>query len=91
MGKPRLGNGVGSHFLEAWEMENYQLFSMTGNELVFFEAAENSAGGLFCEPCHIGQVLVGQPNGNSNAVAFLNTGPFYQIHQEGRYALFCPV
>ena len=69
-----LGNAVGSHFLEVREIENEELFAMTSHELLFFEAAENAAGGFFCETCHIGQVLVGQPNGNTDAVAFLNAG-----------------
>ena len=69
-----LGYGVRSHFLEAWELKNKKLFPMTGNELIFFESAQNAAGGFFGEPCHIGQVLVGKPNGNADAVAFLNSG-----------------
>ena len=69
-----LGNAVGSHFLEAREIENEELFAMTCHEVLFFEAAENAAGGFFGEACHVGQVLVGQPNGNTDAVAFLNAG-----------------
>ena len=52
-----LGEGVGCHFFEAWEFEDKKLFPMTSNELIFFEAAEDAASGLFREPGHIGQVL----------------------------------
>ena len=69
----RLGGGVGCHFFEAWEVENKKLFPMTSNELTFFKTAEDTAGGFFREPGHIGQVLVGQSNGNPKAVVFLNT------------------
>ena len=60
--------------MEAWEIENKELFPMASNELIFFEAAENAARRLFGQSGHIGQVLVGKPNGNADAVAFLNSG-----------------
>ena len=72
-------------------MKNKKLFPMTGNELIFFESAQNAAGGFFGEPCHIGQVLVGKPNGNADAAAFLNAGTLRKVHKEGSYALLGPV
>jgi len=81
-----LGERVGSHFLESREIEDKELFAMTRDELIFFKAAENSARRFFGQPCHIGQVLVGQANGNTDALAFLNAGTLGQVHEDGSHA-----
>ena len=72
-------------------MENKKLLPMPSDEVIFFEAAQNAAGGFFGEPCHIGQVLVGKPNGNADAAAFLNARTLRKVHKEGSYALLGPV
>ena len=65
-------------------MQNKKLFPMASNELIFFESAQNAAGGFFGESGHIGQVLVGKPNGNADALAFLNAGTLSLSSQGGQ-------
>ena len=70
-------------------MKNEELPARARDQLVFFEAAQNTAGGFLGEPRHIRQILMCEPNGNSDAVGFVDARSLGQIHQYRCDALFC--
>ena len=56
----KLGEGVGSQELQAWEILNNEMFAGTRNNQFFFETAKNPARGFFRQTGHVGQVLMGE-------------------------------
>ena len=62
------------HVLQAREILNDQFIPSSANQVLFFESAENSACGFFRQTGHVGQILVGEPDANADAVRLLNAG-----------------
>ena len=65
---------MGSHVLQARKILNDELFSGTRNNLIFFESAKNPARRFFRQTGHVGQVLMSEPDANSDAIRFMNAG-----------------
>ena len=82
---------MGSQELQAREILNNEMFAGTRNNQFFFESAKKPARGFFRQTCHVGQVLMGEPDTNADAIRLLNTGSLREVNEKRGYPLFCPV
>ena len=48
----------------------------------FFKSAKNPARGFFRQTGHIGQVLMGEPDPNTDAIRLLNAGSLCEIDEK---------